>query len=390
MKRVFLFSTMIVTSLVSLSVNAVSQDRPQPPPRIKSLEVKEDRTVVARIYAPNAKEVRFSSSDLPSPPQMGRGIEMKKGDNGVWEGSSGPVEPGSYRYNFQVDSLTVLDPNSPETSASNSNTWSLFHVPGSAYSDLQDVPHGAVAKVQYHSKSLNRFRTAHVYTPPSYNTSSEIYPVLYLLHGASDSDNSWSTIGRAGLILDNLIAENKAKPMVVVMPMGHTGPFSWGGGGGSSFQDQMKEFQTDFESDLRPYVEANYRLKNDRGNRAIAGLSMGGAQTLNIAMKTLSDYGYVGVFSSGVFGIAGPQGDGGKAWIAQNESALKNKEIKSGLKLVWFATGKEDFLLSTTQGTVQMLKDHEFDVTYEETDGGHTWIKWREHYLPTFTQKLFQ
>jgi enterochelin esterase family protein len=90
---------------------------------------------------------------------------------------------------------------------------------------------------------------------------------LYLLHGASDSDNSWSTIGRAGLILDNLIAENKAKPMVVVMPMGHTGPFSWGGGGGSNFQDQMKEFQTDFESDLRPYVEANYRLKNDRGNR---------------------------------------------------------------------------------------------------------------------------
>jgi enterochelin esterase-like enzyme len=230
----------------------------------------------------------------------------------------------------------------------------------------------------------------HVYTPPGYEKNAEQYPVLYLLHGATDSDNSWSTIGRAGITLDNLIAAGKAKPMIVVMPAGHTGPFRFGPPGDRSFDRQLDEFATDFTQDIRPYVEQHYRVIADRAHRAIAGLSMGGAQTLNITAPNLTDYAYIGVFSSGVFGIAG--GFGGappnRDWEEKHRAALDDAEAKKGLKLVWFATGKDDFLRTTSEGTVRMLKDHGFDVTYKETEGGHTWLNWRD-YLAEFAPKLF-
>jgi enterochelin esterase family protein len=263
-------------------------------------------------------------------------------------------------------------------------------VPGSEISDTRDVPHGAVAEVTYKSKSLDRFRRMHVYTPPGYERGEGKYPVFYLLHGAFDCDDAWSTVGRAGFILDNLIAAGKAKPMIVVMPAGHTAPFRFGPGGG--FERQMGDFERDFREDVRPYIEANYRLLDGRENRALAGLSMGGAQTLNLAAANLEDYGYLGVFSSGVFGIAGggpgpaPQGP---TWVERNKAVLENASARQGLKLVWFATGKQDFLLGTSQATVKMLRDHGFDVVYEETDGGHTWDKWRD-YLAVFAPLLFQ
>jgi enterochelin esterase family protein len=155
----------------------------------------------------------------------------------------------------------------------------------------------------------------------------------------------------------------------------------------------MSEFQNDFVNDLRPQVEQRYRVSNQREHRAIAGLSMGGAQTLEIVVNKLNDYGYIGVFSSGVFGITGtgPGGNNsGPKWEEMHAAVLDDAELKKGLRLMWFATGKEDFLLATTQETVRVLKARGFDVQYEETDGGHTWIKWREHYLPTFAQLLFQ
>jgi enterochelin esterase family protein len=254
--------------------------------------------------------------------------------------------------------------------------------------DLKEVPHGAVAKVPYYSSTLKKFRRMHVYTPPGYEKGSESYPVFYLLHGAGDCDDSWSSVGRAGVILDNLIATGKAKPMIVVMPAGHTGPFGRGGGG---FQKAMDEFGEDFANDIRPYVEKNYRVKADRANRAIAGLSMGGAQTLNVAFDKLGDYGYIGVYSSGIFGIAG--GGGGQTpntqWEDAHQATLDNAELKNGLKLVWFGCGKDDFLVKTSQATVDMLKKHKFDVVAHDTDGGHTWLNWRD-YLAEFAPKLFQ
>ncbi|MDX2039547.1 MAG: alpha/beta hydrolase-fold protein [Isosphaeraceae bacterium] len=369
------------------AAKAQAPGAPRRPPEFVSPEVLADRAVVFRVHAPESKAVRLSSSDMPG---LGRGAEAKKNDQGVWEAKVGPVAPGTYRYLFQIDGLAVVDPRNPKTSESNANTFSLATVPGSTVSDLTDVPHGATAEVVYFSKTLGKFRRMHVYTPPGYDRATTPLPVFYLLHGASDSDASWSTVGRAGLVIDNLIAAGKARPMIVVMPMGHTGPFSFGPG--NSFQNQMSEFARDFIHEVRPYVERTYRVSTARADRAIAGLSMGGAQTLDIAFTQPADYGWVGVFSSGVFGLGGRGpggGDGGTAWIEAHAKGLDDAEARKGLKLLWFATGKEDFLLDTTRATVEMFRKRGFEPVYEETDGGHTWIKWREDYLPKFAAAIF-
>ena len=244
---------------------------------------------------------------------------------------------------------------------------------------------GRVAEVTYYSKSLQRIRRLHVYTPPGYDSGKGRFPVFYLLHGAFDCDDSWTSVGRAGFILDNLIAARKAKPMVVVMPAGHTGAFRFG----MSFGD---EFERDFVNDIMPLVEKRYRVHADRKNRALAGLSMGGAQTLNIGLAHLNQFAYLGVYSSGVFSLGGSRNTNapaGPTWEEKNKAALDDAKLKKGLKLVWFATGKEDFLLRTSQATVEMLKKHGFDVVYKETEGAHTWINWR-NYLNEFAPRLFQ
>jgi enterochelin esterase family protein len=367
---------------------ARAQNRSGPrPPGFTSPEVTSERKITFRIHAPDSKAARLSGSDMPG---LGMGVVMKKGENGVWEATVGPIPPGAYRYNFNVDGISIIDPRNPSTSESNSNTWSLVYVPGSEVSDTKDVPHGAVAQVTYFSKSLKRFRRMHIYTPPGYDKGEGKYPVFYLLHGASDSDASWSTVGRAGFIIDNLIAAAKARPMVVVMPAGHTGPFRFGPPADRTFERQMDEFGEDFVKDVKPYVETNYRVLSDSAHRAIAGLSMGGAQTLNVAFSHLDEYGYIGVFSSGIFGIAG--GFGGASpntqWEDGHKAILDNADLKKGLRLVWFGCGKEDFLLKTSEATIAMLKNHHFEVVSKESAGGHTWINWRD-YLNDFAPLLF-
>jgi len=376
----------LLTGMVVLAAPSAlpAQDRARPPEFV-SPEVSAEKKITFRIHAPKAEAIRLSSSDIPD---LGQGKEMKKGENGVWEVTVGPVPSGAFRYNFNVDGLSVIDPRNPSTSESNANTWSLVDVPGSAISDTKEVPHGAVAEVTYYSQTLKRFRRMHVYTPPGYEKSDAKFPVLYLLHGASDSDASWSTVGRAGFILDNLIADGKAKPMIIVMPAGHTGPFRFAPG--ASLDRQMEEFGDDFVKDVRPDVEKRYRVLADRAHRAIAGLSMGGAQTLNIAFSNLNEYAYVGVFSSGVFGIAGGFGGGGPntQWEEKHKATLDNADAKAGLKLVWFGCGKDDFLRQTSKATVAMLKSHKFEVVENETACGHTWINWRD-YLHDFAPLLF-
>jgi len=353
-------------------------------PRVVSPEVAADRKVTFRILAEKAETVKLSAGDIPG---VGQGADMSRNAEGVWEVTLGPIEAGAYRYNFNVDGVSVIDPRNPSTSESNSNTWSLVYVPGSDFMDTRDVPHGAVAEVTYYSKSLERFRRMHVYTPPGYELGEGKFPVFYLLHGAFDCDDSWTSVGRAGFILDNLIAAKNAKPMVVVMPAGHTGPFTFGRGG-----LPMDEFVQDFNGDILPYVEKNYRVYADRQHRAIAGLSMGGAHTLSIAIPRLDKFAYFGVFSSGVFGIAGGGPGGapqGPSYEEQNQANLDNADLKKGLKLVWFATGTEDFLIQTSRATVDMLKKHGFDVVFKETAGAHTWTNWR-NYLIEFTPQLFE
>lgn len=382
------------------SVTSVLSQEPAPPaprpeaprfgaargPQVISPEVTPDRKVTFRILAPKAESVRLGGTDLPgqgSGPNQSR--NLTKNEQGVWEITIESVPPGYYRYNFNVDGVPVIDPRNPATSESLANTWSLVGVPGADFMDTQNVPHGAVSKVTYYSNALKRFRRMHIYTPPGYESGEGKFPVLYLLHGASDSDESWSSVGRAGFILDNLIASKKAKPMIVVMPAGHTGPFRFGAGFG------FDEFTRDFLTDIMPYVEKNYRVYTDRKSRAIAGLSMGGAQTLNIGIPNLAQFGHLGVFSSGIFGIAGGGPGGpqqGPSFEEQHKAILDDAQLKEGLKLFWFATGKDDFLVNTSRATVEMFKKHGFNVVYNETEGAHTWMVWRE-YLREFAQQLF-
>jgi enterochelin esterase family protein len=376
MRPAALFPLTTIT-LLAAAAAAPAQNRAGPrPPDFVSPQVSADQKIAFRIHAPKAQAVLLTAGDIPG---TGRGVPLKKADNDVWEAAVGPVPPGAYRYRFSVDGVAVIDPRNPSTSESNNNTWSLVYVPGSEVSDTKDVPHGAVARVTYYSQALKRFRRMHVYTPPGYEKGDGKYPVFYLLHGASDSDASWSTVGRAGFILDNLIAAGKARPMLVVMPAGHTGPFRFGAPRGRGGDRRTDEFGQDFVQDVRPYVEKNYRVLADQAHRAIAGLSMGGGQTLNIAFAHPDEYGYVGVFSSGVFGIAGGRGGAppNRQWEERHQEALDNADLKKGLRLVWFGCGKADFLRPTSNATVAMLRQHHIDVVSKETAGGHTWLNWR-------------
>jgi enterochelin esterase family protein len=372
-------------AIAGIAAAQAPAERPRPQgPRVVSPEVGADRRVTFRILAPEAEAVRLSGTDVPDNAQ---GTPLTRGAEGVWEGTLGPLAPGAYRYNFNVDGVTVIDPRNPATSESNENTWSLVHVPGADFMDTKDVSHGAVAEVTYYSKALKKFRRMHVYTPPGYERGGGKYPVFYLLHGAFDCDDSWTTVGRAGFILDNLIAAGKAKPMVVVMPAGHTGPFNFG-----APRPPTDEFVADFVGDVMPYAESHYRVRADRAHRALAGLSMGGGHTLAIAAAHLEKFAHLGVFSSGVFGITGRgpgSGAPGPSFEEQHRAVLDDAAKKKGLRLLWFATGKDDFLVETSRATVEMLKKHGFDVVYKETAGGHTWANWRDH-LAEFAPQLFR
>jgi enterochelin esterase-like enzyme len=370
-------------SLAVLVLAGVAPAQPGGPrgPVVVSPEVKSDRNVIFRIHAPKAESVGLSTSDIPGGFQP---RPLKKGDNGVWEMTVGPVDPGTYRYVFNVDGVPTADPRNQAVSESNGNVWSVVHVPGADFMDTADVPHGTVARAYYHSSALGKDRRMHVYTPPGYEAGSDKYPVLYLLHGAGDSDDSWTSVGRANFILDNLIAAKKAKPMIVVMPAGHTGPFSFTMPTTPAKDDPVGsgKFEDDFLKDIVPYVEKNYRVLTDRSDRAIAGLSMGGAQTLNLAVTRPKDFGYVGVFSSGV--VFGKTAD----WESDHKEGLDD-DAKKGLKLLWFATGSDDFLMPRTKETVELFKKHGFDPVFKETTGGHTWINWQK-YLDEFAPQLFR
>lgn len=387
----------LVTLITTLTILAQAPQRqPTPNDTLVSPEVMSDRKVAFRIYAPKAESVRLAGSDIPN---LGQGAAMTKAENGVWEVVLGPIDPGAYRYNFNVNGISVIDPRSPNVSESNGNVWSIVYVPGADFMDTKNVPRGAVSVVTYYSTALGRFRRMHIYTPPGYESGQGKYPIFYLLHGAGDGDDSWTSVGRAGFILDNLIAAKKAKPMVVVMPAGHTRQnfrFAAPPAGSAPPPD---EFVEDFVKDIMPYAEKNYRVMTDRAHRAIAGLSMGGSQTLNIAIPHLDKFAYVGVYSSGMFSAFNRQAPGateppslspaGEAWEKQYQATLSNAGLKKGLKLLWFATGKDDFLINTSKATVALYKKHGFDVVWRETEGAHTWIVWR-NYLNEFAPQLFQ
>jgi enterochelin esterase-like enzyme len=377
-------SFFLVTVLTLFSNLNAREFRPTPTPNdtLVSPKVLPDGKVLFSIYAPNAESVRLFGTDIFG---FSPGAEMTKREDGVWEVTIGPFEPGAYRYCFNVDGVFVVDPRSPSISEANMNVWSLVYIPGADFMDAKKVPHGAVAEVTYYSNALKRFRRMHVYTPPGYEKGEGKYPIFYLLHGALDCDDAWTTVGRAGFILDNLIADGKAKPMVVVMPDGHTGEFYFGV---SNLDDAVDEFIRDFTNDIVQYIESHYRVYTDFEHRAISGLSMGGAQTLSLAKN---NFAYIGVFSSGIFelGQLSEQRTTGPSWVEKHKDFLENSELKKKIKLMWFATGRDDFIIETSRATVNLLREYDFDISYKESAGDHTWNNWRD-YLNEFAPLLFQ
>ena len=344
-----------------------------------------DGRVTFRICAPDATSVGVTSSDhaaIRSVAAGGNGMTMTRDSLGLWSGTTAtPVPPGTYRYNFRVNGAEVPDPMATRFSEERTGINSLLEIPGPA-GDVQTynpaVAHGAVSEIEYWSQSLGAKRRAHVYTPPGYMKDAIQYPVLYLVHGAGDSDNSWSTVGHMNYILDNLIAGGSTRPMIVVMPFGHTPDRPGATGGMLNNQD----FGNDLLQDLIPYVEANFRTLNAPATRAMAGLSMGGAHTIRNGLTHPELFGYIGIFSMGL-----SAGNEVTAYETQNDAALRR--AASELRHVYFAMGKDDFLFNRVAPTRAMLDKYGIRHTYNETEGGHTWINWR-NYLADFAPRLFR
>ncbi|MEO8621264.1 MAG: alpha/beta hydrolase-fold protein [bacterium] len=355
------------------------------PATYKSVETLADGRVTFRVCAPEATSASVTSSDNAAAIPFGSaggpgGVAMTKDSLGLWSGTTAvPVEPGTYRYDFRVNGARVPDPQATRFSEERVGTNSVFEVAGPAGAFQaydRSLPHGAVSTVEYWSTTLGVKRRAHVYTPPGYMKNSARYPVLYLVHGAGDSDDSWTSEGHANYILDNLIAAGKAKPMIVVMPFGHT-PDRPGA-------DMLvnTDFGDDLLKDVIPYTEANFRTLSGPGARAIAGLSMGGAHTLQFGLPHSDRFGYVGVFSMGLMDTAQVS-----SYEKQNAAALDRgaKEFK----LVYYAIGKDDFLYRSVAPTRGVLDKHGIHYVYHESAGGHTWMNWRD-YLNDFAPRLFR
>ena len=355
------------------------------PSAFEAVEQLPDRRVTFRVCAPDATSVSVTSSDIADVIPMGigggpAGLPMTKDEKGVWSvTTSVPIAPDNYRFNFSVNGVAVPNPQGTTFSEARVGTNGTFEVigpEGEFQTYNKDVPHGSVAEVEYWSKSLGVKRRAHVYTPPGYTRGGGKYPVLYLVHGAGDSDDSWTSVGHAHYILDNLIAAGKAKPMIVVMPFGHTPDRP-----GVNMLTNT-DFSDDFLKELMPFVEANYRTINKPQSRAMAGLSMGGAHTLNNGLTHPELFDYVGIFS---MGLMNPQQLAD--YEAKNGAAL-DKAGKS-MKLVYYAIGRSDFLYASVAPTRAVFNKHGIHDVYNESEGGHTWINWRR-YFNDFAPRLFR
>lgn len=343
---------------------------PQPPP-VVSPEVHADRRVTFRLRAPQAREVSVSGEWAG-----GGRAAMTRDESGLWSVTIGPIEPDLYGYGFTVDGVGMLDPSNTFVKPMRSQRTSVLEVLADkpTLQDFQDVPHGAVHVHAYRSKAVGVVRRLHVYTPPGYDKNpSARFPVLYLFHGSGDNDATWTALGRAHFILDNLIAQGKAKPMVVVMTDGHAAPNTPEARGRNT-----ETFSRDLLGDVMPMVEASYRVKNDRLSRAIVGLSMGGGQSLTVGLNHLDLFAWVGAMSSAI-----------NAPEQTFATALSDaKATNAKLKLFWMAIGKDDFLLKTNQQFDELLTAKGIKHTFKLTEGNHSWPVWRR-YLVEFAPLLF-
>jgi enterochelin esterase family protein len=358
--------------------------QPTPNDRLVSPEVHPDKKVTFRIYAPKASEVTAFGDWVSAPGP----VKLEKDDQGVWSVTVGPLVPDFYSYGFNVDGVKTLDPKNPTIKQGIAGLDNMFFVPGkeAEFEDNRPVPHGDIRQVWYQSSTLGQQRRMHVYTPPGYDAGQERYPVLYLLHGGGDEDSGWSTIGRAGFILDNLLAEKKARPMLVVMPNGSL-PRPAVTPGERPSPEVMAALQDRFTNELLkdvvPYVEKHYRVTADSRHRAIAGLSMGGGQTLRVVTSHPDQFAHVAVWSAGIGQNAGD-------FEKRNEAFLRDADrVNRAVKLFSISVGDKDFALAGSKSLAEVLQRHGIKNELHVSGGGHTWINWRQ-YLNELAPRLFQ
>ncbi len=376
----------VLAAALLCGVAAAQPPRREPTPNdtLTSPEVLPDHRVTFRIYAPKATDVSVSGDWIAQ--GRGAGGKLEKDDQGVWSITIGPLVPDFYSYSFTVDGVRTIDPKNAMIKQGVTSLDNMFEVPGeeTAFEANRPIPHGEIRTAWYYSSTLDTMRSMHVYTPPGYDTSNAKYPVFYLLHGGGDEDSGWSTVGRAGFIIDNLLADKKARPMIVVMPNGSM-PRPANAPAGPAGAAAQERFAEELLKTVIPYVEKNYRVLATRDNRAIAGLSMGGGQTLRVAPANLDKFAYIGVWSSGV--NQQTTADFEKRNAAFFETPEKTNKA---VKLFWIGVGEKDTLANASaKNLASVLKAHGIKHEFHESDGGHTWINWR-HYLNEYAQLLFR
>ncbi len=392
MKRIALAVLALFISLGSFAQQALGRGS-----RIVSPQINEDNSVTFRLVAPKAVKVQVKGDFLPA-----EGIDSKEvptiaemtEKNGVWEYTTKPLASELYSYSFLVDGLKTLDPSNVYINRDVASTMNIFIVGGGCgdYYKVNDVPHGTVSKVWYDSPTLNLTRRMTVYTPAGYDKNKkQKYPVFYLLHGAGGDEEAWMDLGRTAEILDNLIAQGKAEPMIVVMTNGNAGEVAAPGEGPDGFRVPSSKqrgmmdgaFEESFK-DVISYIESNYRVYKDKKHRAIAGLSMGGYHSQHISKYYPDMFDYVGLFSA-----AARFHEKSESPVYQNEKEQIAAQFAKKPALYWIAIGKDDFLYEENVKYRQFLDEKGFGYEYFENGEGHIWRNWRI-YLTMFAPRLFK
>ena len=376
MKGVFLLPRLLTFVFVTLSLGGIASGQSNRPPPLKSPEVHADRTITFRLRAPQAEKVELSGQFLKA------NAPMQKDDAGVWSVTVGPVEPNLYPYNFVVGGVGLPDPSNQDVFPNELFKPSLVDVPAEQPSlhAATNVPHGELTYSLYESKRLKRTRPLVIYTPPGYREGSKRYPVFYLVSGTTDTEETWFRAGRVNFILDNLISQGKAEPMIVVMPygnmmMGTPAPDT------PQAAEMYRAFSDELIANILPFVEANYRVLGDREHRAIAGFSRGGGQSLFTAFNNPDKFAWVGSYAA----YLTPE-------VCQTHfPQLFSEPDKTNerFKLLWLGVGRDDFLYQRAVTFNGFLKER--GVKHQEliTGGGHTWMNAR-HYLAETLQLWFK
>lgn len=359
---------------------------------IISPEVNNNQTVTFRLLAPNAKEVKVSGDWMPAEGWVPGSVSMTKGEGGIWSYTTSALPSDLYMYSFLVDGFKTTDPNNVYLIRDVASVTNVFIV-GGGKADLyqvNNVPHGTVARRWYDSPGNNKKRRVTIYTPPNYENSKEKYPVLYLLHGMGGDEEAWIALGRTSQIMDNLIAQGKAKPMIVVMTNGNVAQEAAPGESSMGLYKPTMQLENTMDGkmeetfpDVIKFIESNYRVKANKAHRAIAGLSMGGYHSLHISRYYPNMFDYVGLFSAAIM----PSQTTSPAYADFDNTLLKQKN--NGYKLYWIGIGKTDFLFKNVTEYREKLDKIGMPYQYRESEGGHTWTNWRD-YLSEFAPLLFK